>query len=549
MSKRVAVYARVSTSRQAAHDISIPDQIARAQKHCDGHGWTLVQTFVDAGASATNEKRPELQRMMDMACTNPSPFDIVLVHSQSRFFRDAIAYGLYKRKLERHGVLLISITQDFGTGPSAEFAETVIAASDAFFSAENAKHTSRTMIENARQGFWNGSLPPFGYRTVEAERRGQKIKKRLEVDEREAAVVRQMFKLFLEGDGTKAPFGVKEVASWLNSHGFRNKRGNLFFTSCVHRILTRETYAGTHYYNRCDSRQQKARPRDEWIALQVPAIISRDEFDRVQALMKSRNPNMTPPRITASEVLLTGLAQCECCGGALMLRTGTGKGGKVYRYYACARSRLKGRMACDRPASVPEHELDGLVLSALADQLLTPDRLTALLREAIRHRKANLSGNQAKRAALRRELKTLEGQIERLYDAIAQGIVTDTTLLRGKIDGLMGRRDECTRLLAALEAEQPPLRQAFSRQQASTMAATLKRRLLDAPKGLQKRYLQGLVTQIVVDQEKAVISGPPAAIAAAASAGDLNGGVRTSVRGWRALGESNPSYKIENLGS
>ena len=225
MNKRVAVYARVSTVRQADNDVSLPDQLAQARRFSDGRGWTVVREFIDAGASARDDKRPEFQRLMDMACVDPSPYDVVLVHSQSRFFRDTAGYLVYKRKIEKHGVALVSITQDFGTGASAEFAETVIAASDALHSAENSKHTSRSMIENARQGFWNGSVAPFGYRTVEAEKRGQKIKKRLEIDEREAATVRQIFKLFLEGDGTKGPFGIKDNTSWLNRRGFRNKRG------------------------------------------------------------------------------------------------------------------------------------------------------------------------------------------------------------------------------------------------------------------------------------------------------------------------------------
>src|SRR5579864_783644 len=208
MTKRVAVYARVSTIRQAENDISIPDQLAQARRYCGGRSWIVAREFVDPGASARDEKRPEFQRLIDMACVDPSPFDVVLIHSQSRFFRETAGYLVYKRKIEKHGVALVSMTQDFGTGASAEFAETVIAASDALHSAENAKHTSRTMLENARQGFWNGSRPPFGYRAVEAERRGQKIKKQLEIDDREAATVRQIFKLFLEGDGTKGPMGI-----------------------------------------------------------------------------------------------------------------------------------------------------------------------------------------------------------------------------------------------------------------------------------------------------------------------------------------------------
>ena len=105
------------------------------------------------------------------------------------------------------------MTQDFGEGAAAEFAETIIAASDALNSAETSKHVTRTMLENARQGFWNGSIPPYGYRTVDAEQRGQRLKKRLEIETREAEVVRLIFKLFEHGDGAKGP---KQTATITN---------------------------------------------------------------------------------------------------------------------------------------------------------------------------------------------------------------------------------------------------------------------------------------------------------------------------------------------
>jgi hypothetical protein len=111
--------------------------------------------------------------------------------------------------------------------------------------------------------------------------------------------------------------------------------------------------------------------------------------------------------------------------------------------------------------------------------------------------------------------------------------------LRQKLDGLNGRRDECLGLLGSLDAEQPEIRHAFSRQQAAAMASNFKQKLLNAPKLVQKRYVHGLVSEIIVDRDKAVISGPPAAIAAAVSAGTLEGGVRTSVRDWRARQDSN----------
>ena len=539
MSKRVAVYARVSTTRQAENDISLPDQLAQARRYCEQRGWHVAREFVDAGASARDDKRPQLQRMMEAACVDPSPFDVVLVHSQSRFFRDTAGYVVFKRRLQKHAVVLTSMTQDFGEGPSADFAETIIAASDAFNSAENAKHVTRTMLENARQGFWNGAMPPFGYSTIEVERRGQRIKKHLQIDEREAAIVRQIFQLSREGDGTRRPMGIKDIASWLNNRGFRNRRGNLFYTSAVHKILTRETYTGVHYYNQNDSRMGHGRPREDWIAIQVPQIVPTSEFKLAQRRLHARSPAVTPPRISNSEVLLTGLVRCESCGGPLMLRTGTGKSGGTYRYYACAANRLKGKLACGSPIAVPEGQLDTLVVTALADQLMTPDRLTTLLREAIRQRRASASGNLAKQAALRKELKAIEVQIDRLYGAVAEGTVPDTALLRRKLDSLGSRRDECLRLAGTLDSEHPELRHALSKQQAVTVASNLKRRLLDAPRALQKRYVHGLVCDIVVDRQKAVISGPPAALAAAVSAGALQGDVRTSVREWRTRRDSN----------
>ena len=87
------------------------------------------------------------------------------------------------------------------------------------------------------------------------------------------------------------------------------------------------------------------------------------------------------------------------------------------------------------------------------------------------------------------------------------------------------------------------------RRAAQSFSAKLRRALLEAPAPLQRRYVRGLVSEIIVDREKAVITGPKAAIAVAVTAGAIKSEVPTFVWEWRALGESNPSCKIENLES
>ena len=62
---RAALYLRVSTTRQAEHDVSIPDQRKQGEAYCASRGYQLVETFVEAGASATNDRRPEFQRMIE----------------------------------------------------------------------------------------------------------------------------------------------------------------------------------------------------------------------------------------------------------------------------------------------------------------------------------------------------------------------------------------------------------------------------------------------------------------------------------------------------
>ena len=86
----------------------------------------------------------------------------------------------------------MSITQELGDDPMSNMIRQIMALFDEYQSKENAKHTLRAMKENARQGFWNGSLPPICYRIVEAtEQRGHRIKKTLKIDPIQAETVAQ----------------------------------------------------------------------------------------------------------------------------------------------------------------------------------------------------------------------------------------------------------------------------------------------------------------------------------------------------------------------
>jgi site-specific DNA recombinase len=148
---RAALYFRVSTGRQAEADLSIPDQRRQALAYCATRGWEVAIEFVEPGASGTDNRRPELQRLLDMATAGgPPPFNVVIVHSFSRFARDHFALEMHVRRLRKAGVRLVSITQDLGEDPMSVMVRQVFALFDEYQSKENAKHTLRAMQENAR---------------------------------------------------------------------------------------------------------------------------------------------------------------------------------------------------------------------------------------------------------------------------------------------------------------------------------------------------------------------------------------------------------------
>src|SRR5664280_873474 len=202
----VALYVRVSTARQAEKDLSIPDQLRQTREWCKAKNHQIAIEYIEPGASATDDKRPVFQQMMTEACQNPSAFD-------------AIEFGLCERRLKKFGVSVVSITQETSDDPTGQMVRQIFKVFDEYQSKENGKHTLRAMKENARQGYFNGSTPPYGYRVKEVEKQGNKGKKKvLDIDTAEAAIVNSIYQLYLTGYNGRS-VGVKSIAAYLNDRG------------------------------------------------------------------------------------------------------------------------------------------------------------------------------------------------------------------------------------------------------------------------------------------------------------------------------------------
>ena len=545
---RAALYLRVSTTRQAEVDLSIPDQQAQTSAYCGRHGWRVVAEYVEPGASAMDDNRPEFQRMIERACDDDHPIDVIVVHSLSRFFRDAFGLEMYVRKLAKHNVRLVSITQELGDDPAQVMMRQVIALFDEYQSRENGKHVLRAMKENARQGFYNGSRLPLGYALSEVEKRGHRTKKKLVIDPVEAETVRLIYRLHLEGESGRGPMGVKEVTKALNGKGLRTRLGARFGVASVHKILTNPVYAGRWRFNQREAKSGRAKPANEVIEIGVPAIIEQSVFEKARTSLAARDPRVLPPRVVTGPILLTGLAHCATCGGAMTLRTGTSKSGRVYRYYTCSTAARVGHSGC-KGRSIAMDRLDGLVTTHLADRLLGPSRLAGLLSSLAAKRAFSDTEVRERAGILQSEIAQADDKLRRLYKMVEDGVTDIDETLAERLAALKSERDRARAALERIKVQIAP-DIALDPDRIERFGAFMRERITTGETTFRKAYLRSIVDAIEVDDKTIRIHGSKASLEQAAIAGEQIGkGVRGFIRKWRAQEDSNPCFRREGAAS
>ncbi len=450
--------------------------------------------------------------MIARATSDERPFDIVLVHSLSRLFRNATHFMQYRARLDRSKVRIVSITQDFGTDAASTLAVGMMALFDEYHSLENAKHVQRAMLKNASLGFWNGQTPPLGYRSYEATKIGGKSKRKLEIDEDEAFVVRKMFELYLSGPPGSPPLGITRLASWMNDNGYKY-RGAPFHVSNVQAVLRNTAYVGIAFYNKRNSKTGDVRPEEEWVPIPIPAIIDSLTLDAVQSSLTDNRISNRPARVTTTNNLLIGIARSGChgdgCGGGMT--ASTGKSGR-YLYYSCSARARSGSSAC-RGRRIGRAKLDETVMTALQQRLLKPDRLRALLSGWLDQTADAVSARRETLRQLRTRQAGLEAGIKRLLDLVTDGH------LAANDEHFAGKYREQTDQLTQVKSEAILLERQLSKSERritpdliARFADLMRARLGGDDPSLRQFYVRSLVARVEVGAAEIRIVGATKAL-------------------------------------
>ncbi|MFH1513929.1 MAG: recombinase family protein [bacterium] len=370
---KVAIYARVSSEKQAEKDIPITAQLNELRKFSKSKGWAVVKEFVDEAKSARTANRPSFQEMIALAKQKKKAFDVVLVWKLSRFARNRTDSVIYKALLNKHGVKVISIKENIDDSPAGKMFEGIIETMDEFYSANLAQDTMRGMRENARRGYRNGGNAPTGFKLTKVIDKGNKRTK-LVIDENFAPIIKRIFQMCLEG------MGAKEIVNTFNAEGLQTVTGRKWSKTTVYGILRNEAYTGTYVWNRRSIENGRYKANDDENVMRIrnahPAIIDLKSFNDAQRILASRSPRRTKPRTINSRYLLSGVLYCGNCGFSM---TGaSAKSGKFF-YYICQNNEKKGKNGCNARL-INKGKLEEFIIDRLKLNILTEDNLSELVK-------------------------------------------------------------------------------------------------------------------------------------------------------------------------
>lgn len=326
---RVLAYLRVSTEEQAEEGFSIPAQRQRVADFCRSQwgGAAAVSWYVDEGQSARKLDRPALSRLRAEA----APGDVVMVLRLDRLTRSVLDLYTLLKEWEERSVFFRSVTEPYDTtSTEGRFMIGLLALLAEWERLRIAERVREVMVHTVRQERRHLSRPPLGYRLSGG---------RLVVEEREAALVRELFRRYAAGEGRRA------IAAALNRRGLRTKQGREWTDFTVGYILRNPVYRGKVAWGRIIQRGRRNPVEPVVVAGEHPPLVDEETWQRVRE--RAARQGRSSPRAGSAIHPLSGIARCGLCGAPIHGLTQR-RGSRQERcYYRCANRQRKG--GCSLP--------------------------------------------------------------------------------------------------------------------------------------------------------------------------------------------------------
>jgi site-specific DNA recombinase len=505
--RMAAIYARVSSDQQREAN-TIASQTSALIEFAQGHDLEVPGEWVfeDDGYTGATLERPGLERVRDLAAEGQ--IQVVLAYSPDRLSRKYAYQILLIEELARNGVETMFVKAPQGASAEDQLLvqfQGMIAEYERAQILERSRRGKRHRAQSGEVSVMSGA--PYGYRYI---RKTDEAPAAYVVLEAEARVVERIYEMY-----TVDGLSIGEITRRLNAEGIPTRKASARWErTTVWAVLHNSAYRGIACFGktRASSRTRvmrpqrrrgvitpsmtagHERPREEWIEIPVPALVSEDSFARAQELLQENK--IRSRRRTIEPSIVQGLVSCQKCGYAFS-RSSTQTSARKIHYYKCIGSdswRKLGGPVCDNGRMVRQDLLDQIVWAEVIKLLEDP---TLIQQELDRRLAAARSSDPAKKReqGLQRELVHVGKGIERLLSAYQEALMS-IEQLRERMPGLRQREQALRAELQAI-ADQANDRAVFLRL-AENLTAFLAR-LRGAADTLSMTERQRIVRLVVKD--------------------------------------------------
>ncbi len=378
------IYARYSSHNQTER--SIEGQLEDCTEYAKRCGYTVIDTYIDRAQTGTNDNRENFQRMIADAAKKQ--FEYIIVYKLDRFARNRYDSAVYKNKIKKYGVRVVSAMEQISDTPEGIILESVLEGMAEYYSAnlsQNVKRGIRVAIQNKT---FTGGVPPYGYKVVD---------RHVLPDEKTAPVARWIFEKYAEG------VPKKDIIAELNKKGYKTVRGTGFTINSLQHVLSNKKYIGIFVAD------------GEEVEGIYPPIIEKDLFDRVQ--MKLAAHKRAPGAEKACvKYLLQGKVFCGHCSAPIVGEMGTSATKNKYHYYMCAEKK-KNSCSCTKKREKKDF-LEWYVVEQTVLYVLTPKRIDYIAGRIVRAYEKDFDDNAVKE--LENRIAGIEKEIDGLVDIMLQ---------------------------------------------------------------------------------------------------------------------------------
>ena len=347
--KKVATFSRVSTEREEQKS-SIKNQEEIYETWIKRNKWVLYKSYVDDGISGTKAyKRIQWLKMLEDG--KKKKYDVLLCKSYSRFGRNMIETLGAIKELRENGIRIIFIEDNLDSE-----ADATKFGLFSWISEQESQNTSKrikTVFEHFKDiGKVYNCIAPYGYEY-------DRDKKNFVINEIEAAVVKKVFKLYLQGNGTG------KIAKILQDEGVPSKKNGVWRNNTVKNLITNEVYTGVLVQNKTQTidvtiKKFKQIPKEEWIKHynNHEAIIDDETFLQANNIYKANSEKAHKARYsiagterTSNASLFSNLLKCSC-GSSMTIRRKKNR----KPFYNCIEYEKKG-VSCGHNSNFIQEEV------------------------------------------------------------------------------------------------------------------------------------------------------------------------------------------------